>query len=1092
MAASRGKRRRVPAQPDRCGRAPRRRRLRPRATVRAPTTSPRAATRSCATCARWWRSASTCRPRAGERRATAELLWRHFPTSLSAAATEAERWCEHRVEVLGCGETALGAEIDWHRDPVSRRGLAATSLRRLRPVARPRPRRQAGRGSSTATSTCRASARPTSSRARSATPARWWRRCWLDRAEPDAARACTGTRASRSRSARCRGCGRSSSCCPPTRSTKRRRAASASRCSRSSTTSRAIRRSAAARTRTCSARRPRSTSRGLLFPDGRRGRRWLEAGQDAPRARGAAADARRRHARRALAVLPLLRGRLLSPGDRAGSPLPCTARPGDGRGGWRRCSTRCARSAGPDGVVPLLGDDDGGRALALGASTCYRDARDLLARRRGALRSRRLEGGSAHAARGGASGWWAAAAGRRGRRCPRRSRRPIAPASTAPAIASNRRRLRHALSAAVRSRRPRQARRRPRARRRALDRAARARRGPAGRSGHLRVQRRAGVARLLPLDARAQHADDRRRRSVDLGRHLPLGAPGARRDRSGEGRHPGIRWAAGEHDGYVDATGLVHRRRVLSIDDGYWLVLDDVRAAVRERSSTAHARRERRARARAGRSAVSSTCGGTSRRKRRWLFAPSTMPRGARSRRHGAPRRRVASSARRGERAGSRRGSCGERPSPAAGVGVAPLRREAAGAGARDADGVERSGVVASRCSRRPARPVAASLGAGARSMPARVLGGRRRRKPPRSRSRSRTPRGEDLVILSSRGALVEAGPCRVRAEVLWVRVEDERPTRLLALDATYVEVARRLSPTGRLEPVARSAQSVNHFWSASASSAGARASAVAPVSSRSASMCGIAGIVRFERGASVEPAVLEAMTDALWHRGPDDVGYHFDGNAGSRHAPPEHHRPRLRPAAAAQRGRHAWWWCATERSTTIASCATSSAGAATRSAPAPTARRSFTPTRTGASASSSGCAACSASRCGTSAGASSSWAATGSASSRSTTTWAASICRSPPRSRRCSRRPACRARSTPRRSTSTSRCATCPGRARSFAASRSSSPVTSWCGRTTSSARRSTGTCREPQQMPRTMARATRSWSSASPRSSSRASTRT
>ena len=45
--------------------------------------------------------------------------------------------------------------------------------------------------------------------------------------------------------------------------------------------------------------------------------------------------------------------------------------------------------------------------------------------------------------------------------------------------------------------------------------------------------------------------------------------------------------------------------------------------------------------------------------------------------------------------------------------------------------------------------------------------------------------------------------------------------------------------------------------------------------------MCGIAGIVRFERGARVEPSVLEAMTDAMWHRGPDDGGFYVDGNAG-------------------------------------------------------------------------------------------------------------------------------------------------------------------------------------------------------------------
>ena len=53
-------------------------------------------------------------------------------------------------------------------------------------------------------------------------------------------------------------------------------------------------------------------------------------------------------------------------------------------------------------------------------------------------------------------------------------------------------------------------------------------------------------------------------------------------------------------------------------------------------------------------------------------------------------------------------------------------------------------------------------------------------------------PRGEDLVVLASRGVTVETGSCRARAEVVWVRLEDDRPVRLLALDAAYVEVARR------------------------------------------------------------------------------------------------------------------------------------------------------------------------------------------------------------------------------------------------------------------------------------------------------------
>ena len=40
-------------------------------------------------------------------------------------------------------------------------------------------------------------------------------------------------------------------------------------------------------------------------------------------------------------------------------------------------------------------------------------------------------------------------------------------------------------------------------------------------------------------------------------------------------------------------------------------------------------------------------------------------------------------------------------------------------------------------------------------------------------------------------------------------------------------------------------------------------------------------------------------------HRGPDDEGVRVDAGCGARHAPPEHHRPRRRPPADRQRGRH-------------------------------------------------------------------------------------------------------------------------------------------------------------------------------------------
>jgi asparagine synthase (glutamine-hydrolysing) len=45
--------------------------------------------------------------------------------------------------------------------------------------------------------------------------------------------------------------------------------------------------------------------------------------------------------------------------------------------------------------------------------------------------------------------------------------------------------------------------------------------------------------------------------------------------------------------------------------------------------------------------------------------------------------------------------------------------------------------------------------------------------------------------------------------------------------------------------------------------------------------MCGIAGILEFERGVRAERATLEAMCDIMAHRGPDDQGIHMDGPAG-------------------------------------------------------------------------------------------------------------------------------------------------------------------------------------------------------------------
>lgn len=48
--------------------------------------------------------------------------------------------------------------------------------------------------------------------------------------------------------------------------------------------------------------------------------------------------------------------------------------------------------------------------------------------------------------------------------------------------------------------------------------------------------------------------------------------------------------------------------------------------------------------------------------------------------------------------------------------------------------------------------------------------------------------------------------------------------------------------------------------------------------------MCGIAGIVHFDRDRPVSQSRLIAMRDAMLHRGPDGAGVHLDGNVGLAH----------------------------------------------------------------------------------------------------------------------------------------------------------------------------------------------------------------
>jgi asparagine synthase (glutamine-hydrolysing) len=48
--------------------------------------------------------------------------------------------------------------------------------------------------------------------------------------------------------------------------------------------------------------------------------------------------------------------------------------------------------------------------------------------------------------------------------------------------------------------------------------------------------------------------------------------------------------------------------------------------------------------------------------------------------------------------------------------------------------------------------------------------------------------------------------------------------------------------------------------------------------------MCGICGIVNFDRSEIVDPDLVERMTTVLVHRGPDDDGYFVEGHAGFGH----------------------------------------------------------------------------------------------------------------------------------------------------------------------------------------------------------------
>jgi hypothetical protein len=56
---------------------------------------------------------------AEDRHSLRSLVQQQFPAWQNRAVREADALCQHRVELLGYGEVDLGPSIDWHRDPVT-------------------------------------------------------------------------------------------------------------------------------------------------------------------------------------------------------------------------------------------------------------------------------------------------------------------------------------------------------------------------------------------------------------------------------------------------------------------------------------------------------------------------------------------------------------------------------------------------------------------------------------------------------------------------------------------------------------------------------------------------------------------------------------------------------------------------------------------------------------------------------------------------------------------------------------------------------------------------------------------------------------
>jgi hypothetical protein len=69
----------------------------------------------------------------GANQSSAAFVKQHFPNWIDSAINEADRLCDHQVELLQMGPVNLGTHIDWHRDPYSGRQWERTFWAQYRP-----------------------------------------------------------------------------------------------------------------------------------------------------------------------------------------------------------------------------------------------------------------------------------------------------------------------------------------------------------------------------------------------------------------------------------------------------------------------------------------------------------------------------------------------------------------------------------------------------------------------------------------------------------------------------------------------------------------------------------------------------------------------------------------------------------------------------------------------------------------------------------------------------------------------------------------------------------------------------------------------